>query len=417
MKQFRKLMSIVLAVILLLPVFSIPAFARDEARYTLPFDANAQSYILVSLDTGEIIFEKNMHERLPMASTTKVMTALLAIENGVDQFGGNNDIRPVLKAYEIGCARHGEKAMRARFEQSAVRLLMNSFRCGLFENPYLDPQESAGIVGCGEHCEAGMEAQLRSIVLLKNSGVLPVPGRRRVYIPGRTIGDRVGFFREPIPACSLPGADARVVEKYFDWADSPQEADFAIVFIESPITDGGYSAKEGYHPISLQYRPYTAHAARAHSIAQGDFRETENPDRGYRGKRGTAANERDLDLVLETRRAMGDKPVIVVIRMNNPCVLAELEPAADAILVDFGVQLEAMLRIISGGAEPSGLLPVQLPADMETVERHCEDRPLDLSPYVDSAKNAYDFGFGLSWRGPIRDRRAARYAADETKNG
>ena len=340
---------------------------------------------------------------------------LLAIENGVDQFGGNNDIRPVLKAYEIGCARHGERAMRARFEESAVRLLINSFNCGLFENPYLDPDESARLVGCQAHCEAGMEAQLRSIVMLKNCGVLPVAGRRKVYIPDRTIGERVGFFRETIPACSLPGADARVVGKFFDRADSPQEADFAIVFIESPVTDGGYSAKEGYHPISLQYRPYTAHAARAHSIAQGDFRERENPDRGYRGKRGTAANERDLDLVLETRKAMGGKPVIAVIRMNNPCVLAELEPSCDAILVDFGVQLEAMLRIISGSAEPSGLLPVQLPADMETVERHCEDRPLDLQPYVDSCNHAYDFGFGLCWSGPICDGRAQRYAAPEKR--
>jgi beta-glucosidase len=106
---------------------------------------------------------------------------------------------------------------------------------------------------------------------------------------------------------------------------------------------------------------------------------------------------------------MGKKPVIVVVRMHNPCILAELEPAADAIVVDFGVQQEAILTIVSGQAEPSGLLPVQLPRDMETVEAHCEDKPLDLIPYTDDLGNAYDFAFGLNWSGVIHDSRTMRY--------
>ena len=42
---------------------------------------------------------------------------------------------------------------------------------------------------------------------------------------------------------------------------------------------------------------------------------------------------------------------------------------------------------------------------------HCEDKPLDLIPYVDAMGNAYDFGFGLNWSGVIRDSRNERYAA------
>lgn len=333
---------------------------------------------------------------------------LRILENGVDQFGGNNNIVPILQAYEIGCTRHGEEAMRARFEHSAVRLLTNSFRCGLFENPYLDAAESQRIVGCEAHCRAGFEAQLKSVVMLKNSGVLPIRGRKKVYIPSRSIGPRKSFLRFDLPACQLPGAERETIEKYYDWAETPEDADFALVFIESPLSDG-YREDAGYRPVTLQYRPYTAATARPHSIGQGDFREKENPDRTYRGKSNTAANAHDLDLVLNTRAAMPGKPVIVIIRMHNPCILAELEPAADAILVDFGVQQEAMLTLISGEAEPSGLLPVQLPADMETVERHCEDKPLDLRPYRDSCGNLFDFGFGLNWSGPIRDARTAPY--------
>ena len=44
---------------------------------------------------------------------------------GVDQFGGNNDAVPVIEAYQLGIQEHGEEFMRTRFEESAVRLLMN----------------------------------------------------------------------------------------------------------------------------------------------------------------------------------------------------------------------------------------------------------------------------------------------------
>ena len=336
---------------------------------------------------------------------TKAERHLRIIENGVDQFGGNSDIAPIIEAYRIGCEKHGEDAMRRRFEQSAARLLTLAFRCGLFENPYLEPQESRARVGTAENVAAGFEAQLRSVVMVKNNGALPLKGRLKAYVPERQLAPRRNFVRMPIPGETLPGAPREVVERFFDWAETPEEADVALCFITSPMSDG-YDG--GYRPISLQYRPYRADTARAHSIASGDFREPDG-DRTYRGRIGTAANEHDLDLVLEARRAMPGKPVIVCVRMQNPCILSELEAAADAILVDFGVQKDALLTLITGCAEPSGLLPVQLPADMETVEAHCEDVPLDMTPYRDSMGNPYDFAFGMNWHGVIDDERVHRY--------
>ena len=79
-----------------------------------------------------------------MQEYTEPERMLIAILNGVDQFGGNDDPAPVLEAYRLGCEQLGEAAMRARMEQSAARLLVNIFRCGLFEDPYLDPEVSAG---------------------------------------------------------------------------------------------------------------------------------------------------------------------------------------------------------------------------------------------------------------------------------
>lgn len=339
---------------------------------------------------------------------------LLAIENGVDQFGGNFDKRPILQAYELGCEKYGENAMRKRMEESAVRLLCNIFRCGIFENPYLNPNESAKIVGNESLCEEGYQAQLMSLVLLKNKNkVLPRRDKEKVYIPNRRVKARKNFFRGMDEEKEIVPFSQEIIKQYFDWSDSPEEADFALVYVESPLSDG-YREQDveeggnGYVPVSLQYRPYFAEYARRESIAGGDIRENFT-NRSYYGKWGYAANESDLDLVIDTKKRMGEKPVIVVIRMHNPTVLAELEPFADAILVDFGVQAQAVFDMVSGREQPSALLPIQLPANMETVEKHNEDTPFDMEVYVDELGHQYDFGYGMNWQGVIMDERTTRY--------
>ncbi len=51
---------------------------------------------------------------------------------------------------------------------------MNIFRVGLFENPYLNVENTVKIVGNPEFMKKGYEAQLKSVIMLKNiSNVLP----------------------------------------------------------------------------------------------------------------------------------------------------------------------------------------------------------------------------------------------------
>ena len=357
------------------------------------------------------------------------------IRAGVDQFGGNNDKGPVLEAYRMWVEESGEESARARFEASAVRLLMNSFRTGLFENPYTDPATAAATVGKPEYMEAGFDAQLKSIVMLQNhEETLPhwsqlfVDGEDEdgqwrsileeaaVYVPQRLYPQTPGMFglsMGPAAHWDYP-IDRDLVEKYYKWAGTPEEANFALVMIQEPFPGSGYDVNDrkrggnGYVPISLQYRPYKAEYARTESIAGGDPKEA-FVNRSYRGKTVTTYNESDLDLVIETKRKMGDKPVVVVVNATRPVVLAELEPYADAILLTFGVQNQAVMEIILGSAEPSGLLPMQLPADMRAVEEQAEDVPHDMRVYVDADGNAYDFAFGLNWKGVIDDARVSAY--------
>ena len=334
---------------------------------------------------------------------------------GVDQFGGNNDAAPVIEAYNMGVKEHGEKFMRARFEESAVRLLKNIFRTGLFENPYLDPGASKSIVGNAEYMKAGYDAQLKSMVLLKNKKmILPLQKNKTVYVPKKFTPAGRNFLGMETPEKLDYPVNMNIVKKYFNVTDNPDEADYALVFISSPNSGNGYNSADvkaggnGYLPISLQYGEYTATDARDPSIAGGDKFESFT-NRTYKGKSVKAINITDLSMVTETYAKMKGKPVIVSVNMSNPMVFSEFEKMADVIVVNFGVQDQAILDILTGKAEPSGLLPLQMPDNMQTVEKQFEDVPHDMHCYKDSEGHVYDFGFGLNWKGVINDARAAKY--------
>jgi beta-glucosidase len=205
-----------------------------------------------------------------------------------------------------------------------------------------------------------------------------------------------------------------LVKKYFNVTDNADEADFAFVAIQNPAATIGYNKEDlknggnGYFPINLQYGDYTATEAREKSIAGGDPLEKSN-DRGYKNKTTKTPNSTDALLVTDTKTKMKGKPVIVSVFTSNPMVFSEIEKDASAILLNFGVQDQVLLEIMAGKTEPSALLPMQMPANMTTVEKQAEDVPYDMIPHKDAAGNAYDFGFGMNWKGVIKDTRVLKY--------
>ena len=73
MRRFRLLL---LALLLLIPKEAQAAPKGDVVT--------AKAYALMEAGSGRLLLGKNEHDRLPMASTTKIMTALLLIEAGED---------------------------------------------------------------------------------------------------------------------------------------------------------------------------------------------------------------------------------------------------------------------------------------------------------------------------------------------
>lgn len=74
-----------LTLLLLVPHISLSVQAEEAASDTLKL--YAQSAVLMDASSGRILYEKDAHKVLPMASTTKIMTCILALEYGnVDDY-------------------------------------------------------------------------------------------------------------------------------------------------------------------------------------------------------------------------------------------------------------------------------------------------------------------------------------------
>lgn len=74
-KRIKYVMALLTAVVLVIGI-CFPASAEENLA------ASAHSACMLDVSTNQILYEKNAREKMSMASTTKIMTALLAVESG-----------------------------------------------------------------------------------------------------------------------------------------------------------------------------------------------------------------------------------------------------------------------------------------------------------------------------------------------
>jgi len=90
MLQHRRWLSALLALALAVLLIASPGMAESPADYNknLPMlltggHLNAHAAVLLDAMTGDVLFRKNANERMYPASTTKIMTLMLALESGI----------------------------------------------------------------------------------------------------------------------------------------------------------------------------------------------------------------------------------------------------------------------------------------------------------------------------------------------
>ena len=80
----------------------------------------------------------------------------------------------------------------AVLDAAVTRVLVEKSRLGLFEHPYAE--EGALSLGSEEHRRLAAEAAVRSIVLLKNDGTLPLSGEGTTALVGPLADEQLAFF-------------------------------------------------------------------------------------------------------------------------------------------------------------------------------------------------------------------------------
>ncbi|WP_026459469.1 glycoside hydrolase family 3 N-terminal domain-containing protein [Schaalia vaccimaxillae] len=372
-------------------------------------------------------------------SMTKEERHYKIIQNGTDMFGGNNDAAPVLAAYDMWQkdfeAGTNEVDAQTRWQQSAQRVLTMVFNADAFDNPFLDLDASTATVGSEDKVKAGQEAQLNSIVVLKNDGAITLDEKadysdKTVYVPHTyDTGHPSLFSAEPETTEGL-SLDEELLKKYFGTvvtdevvdngdgtftytAPDLSNVDVVLVGMKSPDNGGSFSksgwneAENTWYPLSLQYSPYTADGENVRKVSiSGDIlADGSKENRSYYGATSKISNGADLEAFNRAAAAVEasgkDIPVISLLSAKNPVIPAEFEAKADAIIVGFGTAQEALIQIALGLHDSNGRLPIQFPANMDTVEANKEDVAKDVTPYTDSKGNAYDYGFGLHLDGSV----------------
>ena len=102
---------------------------------------------------------------------TKELAAMVSIKAGLDLECGDNVYKePMLNAYKLGMIS------MADIDTAAFRVLRARMRLGLFDDPELNPYNkiSPTVVGSPSHKALALEAAKESMVLLRNSGILPI---------------------------------------------------------------------------------------------------------------------------------------------------------------------------------------------------------------------------------------------------
>ncbi|MPT47917.1 MAG: glycoside hydrolase family 3 protein [Sphingobium sp.] len=242
----------------------------------------------------------------------------LAMDAGMDQFGGVDDPKPILDAVAAG------KLTEDRINASVARIMTSKFELGLFDNPYVDPAKAATILGNADFARVAADTQRRSQIELKRSAKVSASNLtgKKVYLYG-------------VDAKAAEAAGLTVVS-------SPKQADFAIIRTET--------ASEMLHPHHFF---------------------------GQRQKEGRLDYRKGDAPYDEMLKAAKHVPVVVSIFLDRPAILTNIIGKVDGIIANFGASDDAVLDVVLGKAQAQGRLPFELPSSMQEVKLQKPGMPDD----------------------------------------
>ena len=366
--------------------------------------ACAQKFLMQDILRGEWGFEghfvsdcwaiADFHQSHKVTDTAPE-SAALALKNGCDVNCGNTYLA-LMQAYQEGRVTEDE------ITTACVRLFTCRYLLGLFDEKNAYNAIPYAMNDCDRHAAKALEAAHRSMVLLKNDGILPLPLEKL-----RSVAV-IGPNADSIPA--LEGNYSGTSSRYVTYLQGIRAA-CAEAGVRVNYALGSHLYKKGTSGLAMP-DDRLAEAAQAAEMSDVAI-VVVGLDPTIEGEEGDASNEyssgdkKDLLLPLSQRKLLDavlavGKPTTIVLMAGSAIDLGEAADKADAVLLAWypGARGgKTVADILFGKVSPSGKLPVtfyhnsqldEMPAFTDYAMKGRTYRYFGSEPI-------YPFGYGLTY--------------------
>jgi len=320
-----------------------------------------------------------------------VQASALALSKGVNLNCGNSFYPSLIEAVKQNLVTEKQ------IDSSLQILLRTRFKLGLFDavtgnspNPYDHIPES--VINSEANRNLARTAAQKSIVLLKNNGVLPLKNDLKTYFvtgPNASnidvlIGNYYGVNNNLVTV--LEGLAEQILP------GSQMHYRQGILLDRNNVTPNDWSSGEA------RTSDATIVVMGISGLLEGEEGESiASPYAGDRLDYNLPANQIEY---LRRLKENNNKPVIAVITGGSPMNLSEVHKLADAVLLVWYPGEEggnAVADIIFGKVSPSGRLPITFPKSFDQLPPY-EDYSMKGRTYrYMTAEPMYPFGYGLSY--------------------
>lgn len=322
----------------------------------------------------------------------------------------------------------------AAIDTAVRRVLALKFRLGLFDNPYVDAKAANALVGAASERDFARQVAERSMVLLKNNGILPLNvdriGKLAVIgphadetllggyssIPRQTVSIYQGLKQKLQGKAQVQFARGTVLTKPLSNTATAQDANQA--FITSDIRQrsqaaGTFSMQRWNHDAIaladdsdraglLEEAVALAKSADAVVLVLGE-NEALSREAWAESHLGDRASLQLVGNQLQLAKAIlaAGKPVVLLLSNGRPLALGELADSMPAIIETWYLGQEtgaAVANVLFGEVNPSAKLPLTFPRSAGHIPVYYNHKASAKRGYLfDDISPLYPFGHGLSY--------------------